>query len=893
MLVFARKYRPKSLSEVIGQQSVVQTLSNSLTQDRLHHAYLFVGKFGSGKCVAPDTLVWTTQGLQRIGHLVPNKDGIHAIKCHVFDEQGIGVASSGYYESDTKTIQIKTQEGFKIEATPEHPIRVWTSQGLAWKEACKIKKGDWLPIIRRDMDLRDGAEKVKIDWKFNLKEYLSDRFGDSEYVTCQICGKQYGNLCTHLGTHGISSQDYKSTYRGCEIVSAASLKKNALKSFHDIALPDFVGERFARLCGYIVSEGGVSDGTLFVTNADPDILEDVTLAIQETFNIDPHIYLDKRTPDTYSVCVQFDKIAAIFDLLGFGQNSYNKRVPDVVLSWPPNMLREFLRAYFEGDGSAEKNVVSCCSRSEDLISDIQNILLYNGILSFVGVSKKGAVNGNNIKTSAYSLRIYGSEIRRFAEKVGFISRRKNNRLAKLLENDFYNPNKNVIPFIQDDLFKLKRKLPILNNGHFMVDGKTATRLRWPGNVSTNKPQHKNATYKNIEDCLVYFQKAILLCGHLRELSYEIEAMIDRLKVILCHNYFFSPVVSTDSKRNNVVDISKDGPDHSFFANGFVNHNTSTARILAASENCLTSPGVSPCGECDLCKAVFAGVHADISEIDAASSAGKVDQIRELKTAASYRPIDGAKTKYFIIDEAHRVSAAGSEALLKILEEPPSRVRFILCTTEMQQMRGTILSRCQVHEFKKIYWREMVLKLEHVVKIEKIDIEREALNVCARLADGSMRNALQNLEKLVDFAGVDAVTMEMAQKSFGTAPDRVFYDLVDEAIGSNASPDATTGYKIINDLLISGMGFDRICESISEKLRHILIACTAGGCMNLITIPKEYASRLSEQMKYCKPKTTAICHSLKSLVEAKTAVEYGMSSDVALQMWLLDTLLAFK
>ena len=113
--------------------------------------------------------------------------------------------------------------------------------------------------------------------------------------------------------------------------------------------------------------------------------------------------------------------------------------------------------------------------------------------------------------------------------------------------------------------------------------------------------------------------------------------------------------------------------------------TSTARILAASENCVQSPGLTPCGDCEVCKAVFTGSHTDILEIDAASGAGKVDQIRDLKHSAVYSPIDGAKTKYYIIDEAHRMTPPAEEALLKLLEEPPAKVRFVLCTTELQQM----------------------------------------------------------------------------------------------------------------------------------------------------------------------------------------------------------------
>lgn len=320
--------------------------------------------------------------------------------------------------------------------------------------------------------------------------------------------------------------------------------------------------------------------------------------------------------------------------------------------------------------------------------------------------------------------------------------------------------------------------------------------------------------------------------------------------------------------------------------------TSTARILAASENCNVSPGSHPCGKCELCVSVFAGTHADISEIDAASSAGKVDQIRELKQSASFTPIDGAKTKYYIIDEAHRMTPQAEEALLKLLEEPPERVRFILCTTEAKQMRGTILSRCQVHEFKKIYWRQIEQNLANIAKIENIEVDVEALNLCAKLSDGSMRNGLQNLEKLVDFAGGEKISAALGQEAFGTASDILFYQLV-EQVSKSGTPDATSGYKIINELLITGMGASQIFDGISEVLRNILIGVSATACGDLITVSEEAKNRLKEQLKCFKPKMRALIAILQGLVEARTAVEYGQGLDIAVQMWFLDSILVFQ
>lgn len=330
-----------------------------------------------------------------------------------------------------------------------------------------------------------------------------------------------------------------------------------------------------------------------------------------------------------------------------------------------------------------------------------------------------------------------------------------------------------------------------------------------------------------------------------------------------------------------------------FAGRFGCGKTSTARILAASENCAATDDVlHPCGGCELCKAVFAGTHTDVSEIDAASNAGKVEQVRELKKAASYAPMDGAKSKYYIIDEAHRMSAAAEESLLKLLEEPPKRVRFILCTTEYQHMRDTILSRCQVHEFKKIYWREITRHLEMVAKQEKLNCRTEALNLCAKIADGSMRNGLQNLEKLINFAGGKELTGKLAQEAFGTASDLVFYSLIGE-IAKEGAPDATAGYRIINDLLVSGMGANQIIEGISEVLRNILLGVSASACGDLILVAEEAKNRLKELLHLFKPKMQALLSIMEGLAKVRFAVDQGQTLDIALQMWFLQSIFKFQ
>jgi len=165
-------------------------------------------------------------------------------------------------------------------------------------------------------------------------------------------------------------------------------------------------------------------------------------------------------------------------------------------------------------------------------------------------------------------------------------------------------------------------------------------------------------------------------------------------------------------------------------------------------------------------------------------------------------------------------------------------------------------------------------------------------LCAKIAEGSMRNGLQNLEKLVNFAGSDKITGELSQRAFGTASDLVFYNLVGE-VAKEGSPDATSGYKIINDLLVSGMGANQVFEGISEVLRNVLLGVSASACGDLILVTEEAKSCLKELLRKFKSKMQALISIIEGLAKIRVAVEYGQTLDLALQMWFLESIFKFQ
>ncbi|HEY7513641.1 MAG TPA: DNA polymerase III subunit gamma/tau, partial [Vicinamibacteria bacterium] len=178
--------------------------------------------------------------------------------------------------------------------------------------------------------------------------------------------------------------------------------------------------------------------------------------------------------------------------------------------------------------------------------------------------------------------------------------------------------------------------------------------------------------------------------------------------------------------------------------------TTTARILAKALNCAKGPTADPCGECDSCREITTGTSLDVQEIDGATN-NSVDQVRELRESARYNPARD-RFRIWIIDEVHMLSTGAFNALLKTLEEPPPRVKFIFATTEYHKLPDTILSRCQQYDFRMIPARDIQAHLRAVAAGEKIKISDEALARIARAAEGSARDALSLFDQVLSFSG---------------------------------------------------------------------------------------------------------------------------------------------
>ena len=241
--------------------------------------------------------------------------------------------------------------------------------------------------------------------------------------------------------------------------------------------------------------------------------------------------------------------------------------------------------------------------------------------------------------------------------------------------------------------------------------------------------------------------------------------------------------------------------------------TTVAKIFAKAVNCEHPVEGSPCGKCDICRSISGGTSMNVIEIDAASNNG-VDNIREIREEVAYRPTEG-RYKVYIIDEVHMLSIGAFNALLKTLEEPPEYVIFILATTEAHKIPITILSRCQRYDFKRITVDTIAGRLKELIDKEQWDVEEKAVRYIARMADGSMRDALSLLDQCAAFYIGEKLTYDHALEVLGAVDTEVFSRLLRDLIGM----DVHTVVETVHELTMQGRELSQVAADFTWYLRN--------------------------------------------------------------------------
>ena len=267
--------------------------------------------------------------------------------------------------------------------------------------------------------------------------------------------------------------------------------------------------------------------------------------------------------------------------------------------------------------------------------------------------------------------------------------------------------------------------------------------------------------------------------------------------------------------------------------------TTVARILAMALNCRSSdkPVTEPCGVCEACTEIRAGNSVDVIEIDAATNRG-IDEIRELREAARYRPARD-RFKIYILDEAHQITDAAFNALLKTLEEPPGHVVFMLATTQPEDIPQTIRSRCQHFSFRAVRFEEIQGQLRDLVGREKIDADEDALALLAEAGDGSMRDALSILDQAIA-SSEGRLTAESVRQLVGAAPSGVMEEVM-QAVSQGSSQDAL---RVIDRLISEGHSPTHFARQMVRFLRNTIVAKIAGTDSSLLQISGDERRRVA-------------------------------------------------
>ena len=249
--------------------------------------------------------------------------------------------------------------------------------------------------------------------------------------------------------------------------------------------------------------------------------------------------------------------------------------------------------------------------------------------------------------------------------------------------------------------------------------------------------------------------------------------------------------------------------------------TSCAKILSKAVNCLNPHNGNPCNVCEACRSIDAGTCMDVLEIDAASNNG-VDNVRDLRDDAVYAPSQ-VKKRVYIIDEVHMLSISAFNALLKIIEEPPEHLLFILATTELHKVPATILSRCQRFSFRRITPEDIAARLQYVSYQEGIELDDGAARVLARLADGGMRDGLSLLDQVAS-ATTGELTAESVYNCLGIAGEQKCGELM-MAI---ADHDTKAALELFNRLYTEGKDLAAMLDELACLTRDLLVMKTAPG-----------------------------------------------------------------
>ena len=306
--------------------------------------------------------------------------------------------------------------------------------------------------------------------------------------------------------------------------------------------------------------------------------------------------------------------------------------------------------------------------------------------------------------------------------------------------------------------------------------------------------------------------------------------------------------------------------------------TTVAKIFAKAVNCEHPVDGSPCGECEMCKAIAAGTSMNMIEIDAASNNG-VDNIREIREEVTYRPTEG-KYKVYIIDEVHMLSIGAFNALLKTLEEPPEYVIFILATTEAHKIPITILSRCQRYDFKRISIETIAARLRELIDKEGWDVEDKAVRYIAKMADGSMRDSLSLLDQCAAFYMNETLTYDHVLEVLGAVDTEVFSRLLRQLLAMDVHQVIET----VDELVMQGRELSQLAADFTWYLRNLLLVKSSDNMEDVLDVSSENLALLKEEAQMIDSDT--LIRYIRIFSDLTNQLKYATQKRVLLEVTLI-------
>lgn len=306
--------------------------------------------------------------------------------------------------------------------------------------------------------------------------------------------------------------------------------------------------------------------------------------------------------------------------------------------------------------------------------------------------------------------------------------------------------------------------------------------------------------------------------------------------------------------------------------------TSLARILAKALNCLQGVQPEPCSKCDACTDLVEGRFLDLVELDAASNRG-IEDIRDLRERVNFAPVSG-RYKFYLIDEVHQLTPEASNALLKTLEEPPEHAVFVLATTEIHRVLPTILSRCQRFDFRRIPVRSLVSRLQEIADAEKVSAETEALNILARMAGGSARDAVSLFDQAIIYAGAD-VTAEQVREMLGLAHTAAVAEFVDTL----ARRDTKEGLRLLSQAADKGLDMRQFARETIRYLRGTLLHKSGMEAAELLDMSEEEAALMDGLAD--RINLTEIVQAIRLFSEAEQSLRLGVFPQLPVELALVE------